>query len=78
MYSSLCELHRVYCLSERCDSSLMWSHYTASHTGICLEFDALAVPFIHAERVIYRKTYPEFDITKPGYEPHYEIGCLGL
>lgn len=69
MYRSLCELHRVYCLSERCDLSLMWSHYTASHTGICLEFDALAAPFIHAAKVIYRPTYPAFDITAPGYEP---------
>jgi hypothetical protein len=69
MYRSLCESHRVYCLAERCDNSLMWSHYTDSHKGICLEFDARADPFIQAAKVIYRKTYPEFDITKPGYEP---------
>jgi hypothetical protein len=47
----------------------MWSHYTISHTGICLEFDALAAPFSHAVKVIYRRTYPAFDMTKPGYEP---------
>jgi hypothetical protein len=47
----------------------MWAHYTDSHTGICLEFDALATPFVHAAEVLYRRTYPEFDITKPGYEP---------
>jgi Protein of unknown function (DUF2971) len=69
MYRVLCELHRVYCLSERCDSSLMWSHYTVSHTGICLEFDALAAPFTHAAKVIYRATYPAFDVTAPGTEP---------
>jgi hypothetical protein len=69
MYRVLCELHRVYCLSERCDSSLMWSHYTNKHQGICLEFDALAAPFTHAAKVIYRATYPAFDVTAPGTEP---------
>jgi hypothetical protein len=69
MYRGLCKLHRVYCLSEVCDSPLMWAHYTASHTGICLEFDALAVPFAHAAKVIYRTTYPAYDITGTGYQP---------
>ena len=27
MYKWLCRLYRVYCLSEVCESSLMWSHY---------------------------------------------------
>jgi hypothetical protein len=69
MYRGLCKLHRVYCLSEVCDSPLMWSHYTASHTGICLEFDAHADPFKYAAKVIYRRTYPAYDITGTGYEP---------
>jgi hypothetical protein len=71
MYKGLCQLHRVYCLSEVCDSPLMWAHYTGSHTGICLEFDALAAPFTRqtgAAKVIYRKTYPSIDITGTGYE----------
>lgn len=28
----------IVCMSERCDSILMWSHYAQSHTGVCLEF----------------------------------------
>jgi len=28
----------LLCLSERNDCILMWSHYAASHSGICLEF----------------------------------------
>jgi hypothetical protein len=70
MYKGLCQLHRIYCLSEVCDSPLMWAHYTGSHTGICLEFDALAAPFTRqtgAAKVIYRKTYPSVDITGAGY-----------
>jgi hypothetical protein len=69
MYVGLCELHRVYCLSEVCDSALMWSHYAVSHTGICLDFDALAAPFTHAAKAIYQRNYPAFDITGTGYEP---------
>jgi hypothetical protein len=30
---------RFYCLSVLPDSTLMWSHYSANHRGICLEFD---------------------------------------
>lgn len=28
----------VFCLSEVCDSLLMWSHYTTGHTGFCVEY----------------------------------------
>ena len=30
---------RIFSLSETHRSSLMWSHYAASHTGICIAFD---------------------------------------
>lgn len=29
----------VCCFSSRCDSTLMWAHYAASNTGICVEYD---------------------------------------
>ena len=79
MYKGLCQLYRVYCLSEVCNSPLMWAHYTGSHTGICLEFDALAAPFTRqsgATKVIYRKTYPSVDITATGYEPLITKSCV--
>lgn len=28
----------IVCLSEVCDSILMWSHYATNHTGVCFEF----------------------------------------
>jgi hypothetical protein len=31
MYKWLCQLHRIYCLSEVCDYLLMWAHYADSH-----------------------------------------------
>ncbi len=45
----------VYCVSERPDSLLMWSHYAGSHSGICLEFDSDAIPFDMAQEVIYKE-----------------------
>ncbi len=30
----------VYCLSEKRDDILMWSHYADAHYGLCLEFNA--------------------------------------
>jgi len=29
---------RVLCLSEKCDSILMWSHYANKHQGVCIGF----------------------------------------
>lgn len=47
---------RVLCLAKEHLHPLMWSHYAASHTGICLQFrvtrDGL---FGNARRVIYRE-----------------------
>jgi len=30
---------RIFCLSSKRDSNLMWSHYTNNHRGICIEYD---------------------------------------
>ncbi len=32
----------IFCLSERVDSVLMWSHYANNHTGIALKFEPMA------------------------------------
>jgi hypothetical protein len=51
---------RVYCLSVLPDSTLMWSHYSANHRGICLEFDKNNPLIEKARPVRYKKTYPEW------------------
>ncbi len=51
---------RVYCLSVLPDSTLMWSHYSADHRGICLEFDKNNALIEKARPVRYRDTYPEW------------------
>jgi hypothetical protein len=50
--------YRVYCLSSDPTSTLMWSHYSQHHQGICLEFDARNDVFGSALKVDYRETYP--------------------
>ena len=50
----------LYCLAERNDNILMWSHYAADHTGYCLEFEATDYTpvFGAAQRVSYADSYP--------------------
>jgi hypothetical protein len=72
LYQAICKKYRVYCLSEKPNSALMWAHYAASHAGVCLEFDAVIEPFTlktGATRVEYQETYPAYDIVTAGYKP---------
>lgn len=60
LFKTLDESFGVLCLSERPDDILLWSHYSNSHRGLCLEFDASAHPdvFPRLHRVVYQKKYP--------------------
>ncbi|QOX78152.1 DUF2971 domain-containing protein [Trichlorobacter lovleyi] len=51
----------VLSLSATCNNLLLWSHYAASHTGICLKFMATdTTPFFGlAQKVEYQEHYPE-------------------
>ena len=53
----------VLCFSEICDSSLMWSHYSDSHRGLCVQFDAtiLKGSGFQVFEVKYTKNYPVFN-----------------
>lgn len=56
----------LYCLSEVCDSILMWSHYADNHQGFCLEFageDPEELPFPLCWPVTYQKELPVLDTT---------------
>lgn len=50
----------ILSLSARPDQVLMWSHYAASHAGICLRFNRApwAFPFRAAQKVIYSAQRP--------------------
>lgn len=51
----------IYCLSEKHDDILMWSHYADSHRGVCLILASSAMfPDLAIEPIIYPEdnTYP--------------------
>jgi hypothetical protein len=43
----------VYCIADKPDNLLMWSHYADSHRGVCLGFDPERFPFDVAQQVTY-------------------------
>jgi hypothetical protein len=49
---------RIYCLAEDPLSTLMWSHYAADHTGICLEFHLSNFLFMKVRGVVYDEQFP--------------------
>jgi hypothetical protein len=52
---------RGLCLTEENDNLLMWSHYSASHTGAVFKLNAideLDVPLLVAKKVRYSREYP--------------------
>lgn len=57
------EQYRVYCLSTRRDSILMWGLYADKHCGVCLGFSTDNEEFGGAYRVEYCEEYPKLDYT---------------
>jgi hypothetical protein len=64
----------AFCLSEVCDSPLMWAHYCASHRGFLVEFNARHAYFHasrsendelrHIRRVLYRDARPNGPLSR--------------
>jgi hypothetical protein len=54
----------VACFSETFDNLLMWGHYGAAHTGICLEYDTKYEPFSKAKAVVYTESYRTFEVAE--------------
>ena len=54
----------VYCLTERKENILMWSHYANNHKGFCLEFKTDCKFFGRAQKIIYSEDYPNFNFFK--------------
>ncbi len=57
----------VYCLCEKPDNLLMWSHYADAHRGICLQFDTKKF-LSEIERKLYIEKNLFFGIEKIFYE----------
>ncbi len=63
-WSNLHEKYRVCSLCATATNPLVWSHYSDSHKGFCLVFDASKDIFGGALKVHYRDKYPTLDITE--------------
>ncbi|MBI4795800.1 MAG: DUF2971 domain-containing protein [Deltaproteobacteria bacterium] len=64
-YERFLETTGLYCLSEKKDDILMWSHYSSGHKGLCIEFDPILdariggmILFGQALKVIYSEERP--------------------
>ena len=68
LYNSFLKLFGLYCLTEVPDDILMWSHYSDSHRGICLQFraDEELTLFWEAFKVTYQADYPVVNIMDMG------------
>jgi hypothetical protein len=69
----------LYCLSEKNNDILMWSHYTLGHRGVRLEFDAVidaafnnAILFGRAMMVNYSDERPVVNVMEFGNPKEYQ------
>lgn len=58
MAPAIAERYRVYCLGTDPANILMWSHYSASHSGVCLEFSTRNDVFCGALKCEYLEAFP--------------------
>ena len=73
--NSINESFGILCLTDICNSILMWLHYSGNHTGFVIEFDGGHAFFdqrshsnqiaYHVRKVTYSKTRPEFTLFNP-------------
>lgn len=77
-YSGFVSTIGIYCLSEKNDDLLMWSHYSDSHRGLCLEFEASIEEtlFWEAFKVIYQEDYPTVNIMDIGKAEEFRKALL--
>lgn len=54
----------MFCLTEKRDNILMWSHYSDRHTGVCLGFKRTGEIMSRALQVNYSRDYPTLDYFK--------------
>lgn len=59
----------IKCFTPNNANILMWSHYTNSHKGICLEFDTLEDSefFVYPINVVYTENYPHLNFTDKSF-----------
>jgi hypothetical protein len=72
MWDAVQKQYRVFCLTPYPDAPLMWAHYAASHTGICLEFSVANTLTCGAIPVTYVDHYSQYDLSETDPERSVE------
>ncbi len=62
MWAQMDVRYRIYCLTAKPNSQLMWGHYADHHRGVCLEFNVRTQSFSSATEVSYNASYPEYTL----------------
>lgn len=75
-YHGSLEGYRICSFSDNVTHPLLWSHYSDSHRGFCLEFDASTDIFGHAMKVTYQYEYPSIDITEEDKDINLRVSAL--
>ena len=75
-YHKSLEGYRICSFSDNATHPLLWSHYSDSHRGFCLEFDASTDIFGGAMKVMYQTEYPSIDITESDDEINHRLSVL--
>lgn len=75
-YHRSLERYRICSFSDNVTHPLLWSHYSDSHKGFSLEFDASTRVFGQAMKVIYQDEYPAIGITEPDDETNLRLSVL--
>ena len=68
--------HRIICFGPDPMEPLMWAHYGAAHTGMCIEVDATIPPFCNALRVEYESEFPEVDLANASVDTLAQVTLL--
>lgn len=75
-YQEALEGYRICSFSDNATHPLLWSHYSDSHRGFCLEFNASTDIFGPAMKVTYQNEYPSIDITEPNKDINLRLSVL--
>lgn len=75
-YHRSLERYRICSFSDNAAHPLLWSHYSDSHRGFCLEFDASTDIFGDAMKVTYQNEYPSIDITESDGDINLRLSVL--
>ena len=75
-YHKSLEGYRICSFSDNATHPLLWSHYSDSHRGFCLEFDASTNIFGTAMKVTYQDEYPSIDTTESDDDINLKMSVL--